>query len=147
MFWFRGSFDVTAARWRICSQPISATSMLPLLTYFFNAHMSHVLSLHNTKMGAVLVKMILGQEFALLLIQFSDTQIYHVVIMSLYIPVRFETKLDIATKVSEFHCLVKMLQMEQESLSFPTICNESRLAMVTCSKRWRFLLNYSFQNF
>ena len=69
--------------------------MLPLLTYFFNAHMSHVLSQHNTKMGAVLVKMILGQEFAPLLIQFFDSQIYYVVIISLYVPDRFETKLNI----------------------------------------------------
>ena len=69
--------------------------MLPLLTYFFNAHMSHVLSQHNTKMGAVLVKMILGQEFSPRMIHFFDAQIYHVVIMSLYIPDMFETKLDI----------------------------------------------------
>ena len=70
--------------------------------------------------------MILGQEFAPLLIQFFDSQIYHVVIITLYVPDRFETKLDITAKVSEFHCFVTILQMEQESLSIPTLCHESK---------------------
>ena len=61
--------------------------------------------------------MILGQEFVPLMIQFFDAQIYNVVIMSRYIPDRFETKLDITAKVSEFHCFVTILQMEQESLT------------------------------